>query len=395
MRDPIPPAPTAAVRRLLRGGGFSLLMTTPPLSDGRTPGAPAREPSDRRSLVLLIGAFVVVVLGFAGSTLYGEMRASEIDQEIAGTRANALPSVEGVVGAQTALRHLGEAAEEYRDAAGEQRRSAWLAIDEARRRFDAELAEEQATNMYPGEREAAAAVMSSLLGLDAILARMRADPGPAGGDGAGPAVSGHDLSAAVERLGADLDALLEINARNGRVAVGRVVSIREGSMRIAFGLDALCMLFSILAATVAVRALRSQRALERAHGKMLEVRADELEMFARRIAHDLLGPLSALSFTLSSVRRNSERKTPIEEPLTRAFSCLKRSQRLVDGVLDFARSGAAPPGGGRASLREVVDGVVEEVRTEANGAVEIEIVPWRGTSSSPARRGSSGACCRT
>ena len=63
------------------------------------------------------------------------------------------------------------------------------------------------------------------------------------------------------------------------------------------------------------------------------------------------------------MRRNAERGVSIDEPLERATSSLKRSQRLVHGVLDFART-AAPSKGDRAVLREAIDGVVEEVRAE-------------------------------
>jgi signal transduction histidine kinase len=346
-----------------------------PTSPEKTAGSSSRSPQERPTLVLG-AAFAFIVLAFAGTTVYAEMRGIEIDREIAHTRDNSMPSVKGIVGAQTALRHLGEAGEEYRDARGApERRAASLAIDAARKHLDEELGETFATDHYPGELEVDAAVQASLKAVDGVLTLMRSSGAD---DGAAATVSSGDFRAAVERLGSNLDALLSLNASYGRMAVGHVASIRDGSMRVAYVFDAFCALFSAFAAYIALRSLRRQQALERRHAKMLEARADELEMFARRIAHDLLGPLSALSFTLSSVRRNSERKVPIDEPLTRAFSCLKRSQRLVDGVLDFARSGAAPPGGGRASVREVIDGVVEEVRAEAEGVAEIDVVPWSG-----------------
>jgi signal transduction histidine kinase len=144
-------------------------------------------------------------------------------------------------------------------------------------------------------------------------------------------------------------------------------------MRVALGLDLACIVFAALAAFVAVRALARQRNAEQAYEEMLETRGAELEVFARRVAHDLLSPLSALSFTLATVKRNADRGLPIAEPLQRSNACLKRSQQLVDGVLNFARSAALPSPSERASLRDAVEGAVEEVRADGGNA-EVEIV---------------------
>ena len=66
----------------------------------------------------------------------------------------------------------------------------------------------------------------------------------------------------------------------------------------AVGVDAACVLLSVAATLLTIRAVRRQRELEQAHARALVDRANELDMFAKRVAHDLLNPLSALSFTL-------------------------------------------------------------------------------------------------
>ncbi len=137
-----------------------------------------------------------------------------------------------------------------------------------------------------------------------------------------------------------------------------------------FGLNAVGAALSALAAYVAVRSAQRRRSVELAHEELLEARAMELERFASRVAHDLLSPLSALHFTLSTLERNAERGLSLTEAIGRARACLRRSQTLVDGIMDFARSGA-PSSGGRAHLRSILDGVLEEVRTDSAG---IELV---------------------
>jgi signal transduction histidine kinase len=284
--------------------------------------------------------------------------------------------VEHIVAAESALRRLEVATEDYADGAPADRPRAGIAIDAARGEITRALAAEEATGMYPGEADLTAAANRTLSELDVILARMRdltsSDPA------AGKQFAERDVRSGVERTDAAFDRILALNAAQAHAEVTRIAHVRTGAIRAALGLDLLCMVFSALAAFVAVRALRRQRAVEEVHEEMLETRAEELEAFARRVAHDLLSPLSALSFTLATVKRNAERGLPVDEPLQRSVACLKRSQRLVDGVLDFARSAASPSPGERASLRDAIDGVLEEVRSDEGSAagVTLAAVPW-------------------
>lgn len=326
-----------------------------------------------RSVAPIVGAFAAIALGFLASTFYGEVRASQIDQEAALLASNSLPGVERLVAAEAALRHLEVATEEYANGTGDERRDAGSAIDAARGDMDRELsAEALVTRMYPGGAELAAATTAALAQLDELLARLCEIS--SNDRLAGKAFFEADVRGAIERTDAALDRFLSLHAAEAQAEAVRIARIRTESVRLAFGLDALCVLFSAAAAFVAVRALRNQRAAERVHAKVLETRADELESFARRVAHDLLGPLSALSANLSVMKRSCDQGLSIDEPLRRSLASLKRSQRLVDGVLDFARSGARPAPGERASLRDAIDGVIEEVRGEKTSSQVLIVV---------------------
>jgi signal transduction histidine kinase len=343
---------------------------------GPSPLREARVSGDLRSFAPFVLAFAVIASGFLASTLYSEHRSSQIDQETAQIETNSLPSVEHLVAAEAALRRLEVASEQYARGTGDAQRAAELAIDAARATLDEEMRGELATGMYPGEAELAAVMERNLRDLDGVLLQLKGPPTP---EGAGVArLSPRDLWSVVERTDEAIDRLMALNAAQAHAQVARITRIREGSVRVALWLDTVCIAFSMMAALVALRALRGRRAVELANEKMLATRAEELEVFAQRVAHDLLGPLSALAFTLSSVRRNSERGVPIDEPLQRAGACLKRSQRLVNAVLDFARSAASSAPGERTSRREAIDGVVEEVRAEASEGVEIAVARWSG-----------------
>jgi signal transduction histidine kinase len=68
----------------------------------------------------------------------------------------------------------------------------------------------------------------------------------------------------------------------------------------------------------------------------------------------------------------------LQNVVTRGRSALARVQRLVAGLLEFARAGAAPAEGARAELRAVVDDVVgglEPVAQDAGVSLAIENVP--------------------
>ncbi len=327
-----------------------------------------------RPFIPVLAAFTVIGAGFFASTLYGEIRASDVDREVAEMEANSIPSVEHLAAAEGALRRFEVAIEDYAYTAAKGHTPSVAGLDAARTEMRREVASAEATPMYPGEAELTSAANLALAELDDAVGRLEqiatAEPSAA------ESFAGHEVRGAIDRTDAAFDRVLTLNAKAGHAGVARIVAVRRSSRELAIGLDLLCMVFSALAALVAFRALKSRAVAERAYQSVLETRAEELEIFARRVAHDLLSPLSALAFTLSTVKRNGERGLPIDEPLQRAGACLQRSQRLVHGVLNFARSAASLPGE-RANLRETIDGVLDEVRAEeafARSGVRIEVI---------------------
>jgi signal transduction histidine kinase len=139
------------------------------------------------------------------------------------------------------------------------------------------------------------------------------------------------------------------------------------------------VLVSIGAAGLVVHAERRRRLAEAAHEQLLVDRATELDMFAKRVAHDLLSPLSALSFTLGTLKRRVARGEAVDDLVQRADATILRARRLVDGALDFARS-AAPQTGATADVHDVVTGVVEEARADQGERAEVIVEPFEDVS---------------
>ncbi len=346
-------------------------MTPPPRTKN---GEQGPSPIGRFSVIVLLSAFVLIASGFIASAIFGEVQASAIDEEVAGIESNSLPSVEHLTAASTALRQLEIEADQYVEQSPADREHERRTAYSARRDLDRELSSYLTTPMYPGERAQYDEVDHSLVALDRALAELyelaaRDQP-------RARAFADEELRVAVQEADHALRNLTARNAGELHNEVTRIAGVRHRTIRIALLLDSVCVIFSVVAAIVAIRALRRQRAVEVAHERMLEGRANELELFAKRVAHDLLSPLSALAFTLSSVRRNVERGDSIADPLARANACLRRSQRLVDGILDFARAGTTPALAGHADLRESIDGVLDEARSDETARVEIVTEPF-------------------
>src|SRR5205085_2864086 len=101
------------------------------------------------------------------------------------------------------------------------------------------------------------------------------------------------------------------------------------------------------------------------HGRVLEQRASELEQFASRVAHDIVGPLSAIGLSFSLIERQAADQDQLRSALVRGQASVRRIQRITSGLLSFARAGARPEPGIRAEVRDTLEDVLNEVRPSA------------------------------
>ena len=109
------------------------------------------------------------------------------------------------------------------------------------------------------------------------------------------------------------------------------------------------------------RAIRAMRK----HRRDIEIRIDELQTFAARVAHDVRSPLMPALLALQRV----ESKTPPEDPsyalVQRGAHSLRAIASIVDGLLRFATAGASAETDSSTSLREGIDDVLAEYMDEA------------------------------
>jgi signal transduction histidine kinase len=93
-----------------------------------------------------------------------------------------------------------------------------------------------------------------------------------------------------------------------------------------------------------------------------EARSSELEAFAGRIAHDILGPLGTVGIALSLARQQPDEA---QRFLERGTSAVERINTLVTGLLEFARAGGKPPDGARADLDAAIRDLLAELEPTA------------------------------
>jgi signal transduction histidine kinase len=93
-------------------------------------------------------------------------------------------------------------------------------------------------------------------------------------------------------------------------------------------------------------------------------RADELEQFAGRVAHDILGPLTSANMALeyASARIDDPDMTHM---LARGRRGIGRVSTIVDGLLRFARAGARPEPGVCTAVRPALEAIVAELEPVA------------------------------
>jgi signal transduction histidine kinase len=318
-----------------------------------------------RSLPLVL-AFALIGTAFVSSTVYSELRAGAIDHQIAQTERNSLPSIEALGAARATLRELEVGAARYADVATR------LEAEEVRAagaRLAGELARYSATPDYDEEAPLRSGATHAVASLDTAVGAML-EPG------ADARALYTWVHAEVAQTDIALVHLLKLNGDHLRAEVRQVSAMRRRTSETALVLDGLCVLMAVAATFISVRALRRQRAAEEAHERVLVERATELDMFAKRVAHDMLNPLSALTYHLELIKRTAARGESVAPTAAKAAACLQRTRRMVDGILDFARAGAPTAGEARASVRDAVEGVVAEAEAERAEGAEIVVEPF-------------------
>ncbi len=327
--------------------------------------SPSSISGSRELSVLLLG-FVLAVACFMGLTLYADTRLEVIAQRSHEVSDNAMPSI---VALDTVRRGLAEIRFEADEAAEgdlgrlESLESHVSATDVAWRHYLALPVFEGEPQLQEYARvrmERATRVVDKVRTSVELGALYEAD-----------AWATKELEPALREADDALMHLIQFNHDRGRATAFEADQTWSRARRLSILADLVCALLTGALAWLGFRSTRRFMAMQK-------TRADELEAFASRVAHDVRGPLTPALFALQMFERefaNDDRRRPMAERGTRS---LRRVDQLVGDLLQFARAAAAPDRDAHASLSSVVSGVTQDLEPQAAASrvrLEVSEVP--------------------
>lgn len=174
------------------------------------------------------------------------------------------------------------------------------------------------------------------------------------------------VSEAASALGAIVVKAAESHASEAGALASRIQQLRRESIVFGAIFSALVIVVATVGAALIWRTSNRASRMRAAYVNVMEQRAAELELFAGRVAHDIRSPLSAVRLGLELVDRRGD--ASVHEPVARGFAALARADRIVEGLLSFAKAGAPVGHGILTSVSDEVRGVVEQLAEDARRA---------------------------
>jgi len=328
----------------------------------------------------LVVAFAAVAISFVTATVVSEYSDVEIRRAAAGITGNAAPSIVHLEAFRSEARRLIVLVDDYVDESV----NASMADPKSVSHLQAsrqklgpsimQMQEEwrvyQGLPVFPGERElgreVARAKQRLELDIDEVLAAV---------DSRRPLqvldILERRAKPNAERLDEAVVRVVEVNAGSARRLAAKIDGLGRRSIAVAVVLDAVSVALTITTVFLLLRVLRRYTTL-------VERRAEELELFAGRVAHDILSPLGAASMALSYLKRSGVAEEPrAQRMLDRGQSSIENTRLIADDLLRFASAGARPDPDARADARMVVGTVVEEARAmaeERNVRLSVDVI---------------------
>jgi signal transduction histidine kinase len=323
----------------------------------------------RSPTVWLFVVTATMITGFIAANLWSTHRAGAIDQLSASIASNGGPSVQHLLATRTVMRHMeiSTAIAVNAGEAGEAIDLAFFTADDAT--LHRELSGYFSLPTYEGERPLYEAVDLSVARFERAVDRTLA------------AMERHDLGAArkllrevhatADRASDDVSRVLDFNTEQVLRLSSEITTVRQRNAQLSLATHLFAALVALGLMLLTVRATRQQARLVAEREQLAELRAQELELFAARVAHDLKNPLSAIALRLAVAESHSD-----DEVFPRLQQQVRSMSRMIDGLLDFSLAGARPSTPARTRLTELIEEVAASLRpdAEASGA-ELRVGP--------------------
>jgi signal transduction histidine kinase len=344
------------------GGQINVGMSKPPQPD--------KDPSGR----LLIGVLAVVMGAFVFASLFAQRTSAKVESLSDAIVSISAPSIERLASMRSVVFEaqltLSEALREGAAAAP----GRLATLDASLKALDEDVEGYLTLPILKDEQSYWRHIQGALVRFNDAI-RRTGDLVRAGAT----ADAQKEFTRAVEPSGRELIetalSAIEFHARSSRAFASEIRDARRRAIWIANLSSGICVAFGIAGLLLIRRQARRHRALLRAQSEFHEARANELEQFAGRVAHDIKNPMSsALLAAQLALRRAGEHGQ--KEALVRIVRALSRADAITTGLLDFARSGARPEPGARTDPREALEDLLRGLGPEAERErVEIQLDP--------------------
>lgn len=180
----------------------------------------------------------------------------------------------------------------------------------------------------------------------------------------------------VRRADGAIEQLIDVNIARTEAESERIAQTDERIRRLTPTFDAVAAGFALVLMGLAVQAARQHARLADDRNRLAEQRAEELELFAARVAHDLKNPLNALSLRLQYGAERFKAHGDVRAELVKSAEAASRMDRIIEGLLVFARAGGRPERDARAVVSEVLADVVVDFTADAAEAdTELVVEP--------------------
>jgi signal transduction histidine kinase len=331
----------------------------------------AGDVSLRPSSPVALG-MVLVVLSFAASLGYSHFLLQPIDEQALAITENAVPSLQHLANMRVELARLGKSARDLVAADSPTASPIAATIDTARARIDSEFHLYRALPNSAAEARWVPTVGQRLVQLRGATERVLDTAGTAAGQDTLRDV----FEPALEQTDAATGTLQRLSETEARAHATRILQTRRQATFIATLLGTASLAIAFVTTFLVLRVLRARAQITQRYVRLQAERNAELEAFAGRVAHDLRDPLGAIALQVLAVTH----RHPLEPELTRYFKAidrqLERMNQIIEALLEFARAGAAPEAGARASLSEVLNAVIAGIRPRLETvAVELTVAP--------------------
>lgn len=297
-------------------------------------------------------AFLCVIVAFIGAAVWAQHAARHVSEDALAISRDAAPQIEALGSTRAHLRLLETRV--LRQVAGEE-----APVAEARRGLGIALGRDLALANTPEERARFGELQAAVHDFD-VAAERSLEQARSGAHGVAQRTVRRELRQLADAADQLASTMVNLEAQRALVSAVAIEQDLARANRLALELNGLSAALALLAAWLAQRAMRSWQRARDEHNAEIERRADELEQFAGRVAHDILSPLSAVGLALAIVERGAT-GAAAQSALVRGSASLTRVRRIVDGLLGFARAGARPEPGATAEVAPTVAGLREEL----------------------------------